>query len=74
MKDLIIWAIMIVFVAGQIPVINSMFIVLNIALFEITQNTFLIGNLHANFTAIAYNPFYNHMIIYLIINLLFKVV
>jgi hypothetical protein len=74
MKDLIIWAIIIVFVAAQIPTINSMFVVLNIALAEITENTFLIGNLHSNFVAFGYNPFYQHFVVYLVINLLFKVI
>lgn len=74
MKDLIIWAIIIVFVAAQIPTINSMFVVLNIALAEITENKFLIGNLHSNFVAFGDNPFYQHFTIFLIINLLFKVI
>ena len=74
MKDLIIWVILIVFVAAQIPTINSMFVVLNQALAEVTENTFLIGNLHSNFIAFGSNPFYNHLVIYLIINMLFKVI
>lgn len=74
MKDLIIWMIVIGFIAAQIPAINGMFNVLNDSLSEVTANTFLVGNLHDSLSAVGDNPFYNHLVIYLSINLIFKVI